>query len=161
MFLTGGFVCKNASYSKTSSRSVASVVWKLWLRYRVFFFPKWSHDEHMSGPDEELGVNEPPSGHINGKCYQTLKITSSFKAAEVSCTCWEAKWTEFLTIVTVCSQQGEKSFIMREMTVYFQFTLKFICKEALCCLSWVFLPVCRSSTWWPSLNRRPMRKQKK
>lgn len=65
----------------------------------------------MSGPDEELGVNEPPSGHINGKCYQTLKITNSYKAAEVNCTCWEAKWTEaFLTIVTesVHSRVGKK-----------------------------------------------------
>lgn len=35
---------------------------------------KRSHDEHMSGPDEEPGVSEPLSGHFRGKSLQTLRI---------------------------------------------------------------------------------------
>lgn len=120
VFLNGGFVRKNAIYTKISSPFEASVVWKLLLRCRGSYFQMitwWTHDHAVPGPDEELevtvwtlqweilGNTENPQKGCTSQMYLCYKFGSRFLFLF-------SKWTEtFLTTVTGSDHSRARSHL--------------------------------------------------
>lgn len=164
-----------------SNRFTAGVVWEHMAVISPPSTPP-SRDhmitELMSGPDEELGMNESPSRRLSGGggvSFKTLRISFKKKGCRHAVGC-KTYLEAFLTSATESDhsrvQKTSLGFTMRVTITHGQVTRRWVYAPRLDIFSenpvllsflllWMCLPVCRSSTWWPSLSRRPMRRRRK
>lgn len=154
----------------------SSIVRKLAIRHACFSFffssfLSWSHDRHVIRRKSEW-MSRRLDAYVNGNFTRKWNRPTSRNqlCMYIWVWCFKMKWRGVALCIhsTVWNvvRGGDKlwsvpTVVMMKLCTFWSLEEFMHHKPSPCHGDLFLLFFCRSSIWWPSLNRRPMRRQKK